>query len=212
MSKIEEVKALVEKGKPKLVPGVVQEAIDEGNPASAILQAMVDGMGVVGDKFSAGTIFVPEMLIAAKAMSKGVEVLKPHMTGDDAGPSLGTCVIGTVQGDLHDIGKNLVAMMVESVGFNMIDLGVDISPEKFIEAIKSYENVTLVACSGLLSTTMPALKATVQEIKASGLEGIKIMVGGAPVTQAFADEIGADGYAPDAGGAALKAKELVSAA
>ncbi len=212
MSKIEEVKINVEKGKTKLVPGLVQEAIDEGDKPSDILQAMVDGMGVVGDKFSAGTIFVPEMLIAAKAMAKGVEVLKPLMTGEDSGPSLGTCIIGTVRGDLHDIGKNLVAMMVESVGFNMVDLGVDVPPEKFIDAIKSNEHVTLVACSGLLSTTMPALKDTVEQIKSCGINGFKVIVGGAPVTQAFADEIGADGYAADAGGAAIKAKELVTAA
>jgi methanogenic corrinoid protein MtbC1 len=211
MSKIEEVKKNVETGKTKLVAGLVQEALEAGDAAEDILQAMVDAMGLVGDKFSAGTIFVPEMLIAAKAMSKGVEVLKPHMTGG-ASTSLGTCVIGTVQGDLHDIGKNLVSMMVESAGFTMVDLGVDVSAEKFIEAVKSNENVTLVGLSGLLSTTMPALKDTVKALKESGLTGFKVMVGGAPVTQDMADEMGADGYAPDAGGAAIKAKELVKAA
>ena len=211
MSKLNEVKELTEKGKTKLLPGMVQEAIDAGDNPSDILQSMVDGMGVVGEKFSAGAIFVPEMLIAAKAMSKGVEVLKPHMGGDGAS-SLGTCIIGTVKGDLHDIGKNLVAMMVESAGFTMIDLGVDVPPEKFIDAIKSNDNVTLVACSALLSTTMPALKETVAAIRDAGLDGFKLIVGGAPVTQEFADEIGADGYAADAGGAATKAKELVTAA
>ena len=211
MSKLNEVKELTEKGKTKLLPGMVQEAIDAGDNPSDILQSMVDGMGVVGEKFSAGAIFVPEMLIAAKAMSKGVEVLKPHMAGDGAS-SLGTCIIGTVKGDLHDIGKNLVAMMVESAGFTMIDLGVDVPPEKFIDAIKSNDNVTLVACSALLSTTMPALKETVAAIKDAGLDGFKLIVGGAPVTQEFADEIGADGYAADAGGAATKAKALVTAA
>jgi methanogenic corrinoid protein MtbC1 len=172
---------------------------------------MVDGMGGVGDKFSTGQIFVPEMLIAAKAMSKGVEVLKPHLAGE-ASTSLGTCVIGTVQGDLHDIGKNLVAMMVESTGFSIVDLGVDVSAEKFIDAVKQNDDVKLVACSGLLSTTMPAMKATVAAIKASGLAGIKVMVGGAPVTAEFAAQIGADAYAPDAGSAAAKAKEMVTAA
>jgi len=211
MSKIEEVKVNVEKGKTKLVPGLVQEALDEGSAALDILQAMVDGMGVVGDKFSAGTIFVPEMLIAAKAMSLGVEVLKPHLAGSSS-MSLGTCVIGTVKGDLHDIGKNLVAMMVKSAGFAIVDLGVDVPAEKFIEAAKSNENVRIVALSALLSTTIPALKEAVAEIKASGIDGIKIMVGGAPVTQEMADEMGADGYATDAGGAAIKAKELVKAA
>lgn len=211
MSKIEEVKANVEIGKPKLIPGLVQEALDEGTAAMDILQVMVDAMSVVGDKFSAGEIFVPEMLIAAKAMSKGVEVLKPHLAGE-ASTSLGTCVIGTVQGDLHDIGKNLVAMMLESAGFDMVDLGVDVSADKFIDAIKNNANVKLVACSGLLSTTMPAMKATVAAIKSSGLDGSKVMVGGAPVTEEFAAQIGADAYAPDAGGAVVKAKELVSAA
>jgi methanogenic corrinoid protein MtbC1 len=211
MSKIEDVRANVEIGKTKLVPILVQEALDEGNSAIDILQAMVDGMGVVGDRFSTGEIFVPEMLIAAKAMAKGVEVLKPHLAGE-ASTSLGTCVIGTVQGDLHDIGKNLVAMMVESAGFNVVDLGVDVSAEKFINAIKENEAVNLVACSGLLSTTMPAMKATVAALKACGLPGFKVMVGGAPVTREFAAEIGADAYAPDAGSAALKAKELVASA
>ena len=211
MAKIEDVKANVEKGKTKLVPGLVQEALDEGSPATDILQVMIDGMSVVGDKFSNGELFVPEMLMAAKAMAKGVEVIKPFLTGEGES-SLGTCIIGTVKGDLHDIGKNLVAMMVESAGFNVVDLGVDVPSEKFIEAIKANENVRLVACSGLLTTTMPAMKETVAALKACCMQGFKIIVGGAPVTAAFAAEIGADGYAPDAGGAAVKAKELVNAA
>ena len=211
MSKIEDVKVSVETGKTKLVAGVVQEALDAGDSPQDILQSMIAAMGVVGDKFSAGTIFVPEMLIAAKAMSKGVDVLRPLLAGGSTS-SLGACVIGTVQGDLHDIGKNLVAMMMESAGFTIVDLGVDVPAEKFVNAIKENENVTLVACSGLLSTTMPALKQTVATIKGSGLTGFKIIVGGAPVTQEMAQEIGADGYAPDAGGAAVKAKELVKAA
>lgn len=210
MSKIQEVKAMVEAGKAKFVPGLVQEALDEGNAAGDILQVMIESMGVIGDKFSTGEVFVPEMLMAAKAMSKGVEVLKPLLAGDSTS-SLGTCVIGTVQGDLHDIGKNLVAMMIESAGFNVVDLGVDVPASRFVEAAKENKNVTLVACSGLLTTTMPALKEAVQTIKASGLTGVKVIVGGAPVTQKFADEIGADGYAPDAGSAAVKAKELVKA-
>ncbi|MEO1815177.1 MAG: corrinoid protein [Acetobacterium sp.] len=208
MSKIQEVKAKVEIGKTKLIPGLVQEALDEGNAPGEILQAMVDSMGVVGEKFSSGEIFVPEMLIAAKAMSKGVDVLRPLMAGDTSA-SLGTCIIGTVAGDLHDIGKNLVSMMIESAGFTMVDLGVDVPAEKFVEAIKENENVTLVACSGLLTTTMPALKEAVQTIKASGLD-VKVIVGGAPVTPEYAAEIGADGFAPDAGSAAVKAKELVA--
>jgi len=208
MSKIQEVKAMVEGGKAKLVPGLVQETLDEGNAADDILQAMIDSMGIVGEKFAAGEAYVPEMLMAAKAMSKGVDVLKPFLAGESAS-SLGTCVIGTVQGDLHDIGKNLVAMMIESAGFNVVDLGVDVPAAKFVEAAKENQNVTIVACSGLLTTTMPALKETVQTLKTSGLTGLKVMVGGAPVTQEMADGIGADGFAPDAGSAAVKAKELV---
>jgi methanogenic corrinoid protein MtbC1 len=208
MSKIQEVKEKVEIGKTKLVPGLVQEALDEGNAPGEILQAMVDSMSVVGEKFSSGEIFVPEMLIAAKAMAKGVDVLRPLLAGDTSA-SLGTCIIGTVAGDLHDIGKNLVSMMIESAGFTMVDLGVDVPAERFVEAIKENENVTLVACSGLLTTTMPALKEAVQTIKASGLD-VKVIVGGAPVTPEYAAEIGADGFAPDAGSAAVKAKEMVA--
>ena len=211
MGKIDEVRINVESGKTKIVPGLVQEALDAGSKPSEVLDAMITAMGVVGAKFSSGEIFVPEMLIAAKAMTKGVEVLKPHLSGE-ASTSLGTCVIGTVQGDLHDIGKNLVAMMIESAGFSIVDLGVDVSAEKFIQAARDNENVTLVACSGLLSTTMPAMKSTVQAIKASDLTGLKVIVGGAPVTIEYAEEIGADAWAPDAGSAAVKARELVAAA
>ncbi|WP_423055608.1 corrinoid protein [Acetobacterium carbinolicum] len=208
MTKIAEVKMLVETGKAKKIGACVQEALDEGVKASDILEAMIDSMGVVGDKFSAGDIFVPEMLIAAKAMSKGVEVLKPMLAGDGS-TSLGTCIIGTVAGDLHDIGKNLVAMMIESSGFDLVDLGVDVPAQRFVDAVNENKNVVLVACSGLLTTTMPALKEAVQTIKAA-LPEMKVIVGGAPVTPEYAAEIGADGYAPDAGSAGVKAKELVS--
>ncbi|KAF5059696.1 MAG: cobalamin-binding protein [Acetobacterium sp. MES1] len=208
MSKIEEVKSLVETGKSKKVAAAVQEALDGGAKASEILEAMIASMSVVGDKFSSGEIFVPEMLIAAKSMAKGVDVLRPLLAGDNS-TSLGTCIIGTVAGDLHDIGKNLVTMMIESAGFTMVDLGVDVPAERFVEAIKENENVTLVACSALLTTTMPSLREAVATIKASGLTGFKVIVGGAPVTAEFAQEIGADGFAPDAGSAAVTAKELV---
>jgi methanogenic corrinoid protein MtbC1 len=188
MAKIDEVQEQVIIGKTKVVPVLVQGALDEGSAAKDILQAMIDGMKIVGDRFSSGDIFVPEMLIAAKAMAKGVDVLKPHLSAD-ASTSLGTCIIGTVEGDLHDIGKNLVTMMIGSAGFDMVDLGVDQAPSKFIEAIINNNNVKLVACSALLTTTLPALNKTVDAIKESGLSGFKIMVGGAPVTQKFADEI-----------------------
>ncbi len=210
MSKINEVKAQVEAGKTKLVPGLVQEALNEGSSAGDILQSMIDAMKIVGNKFSAGEIFVPEMLIAAKAMAKGVEVLNPRLAGS-ASTSLGTCIIGTVEGDLHDIGKNLVKLMVGSAGFDMVDLGVDVPADKFVAAIKENKKVKLVACSALLTTTLAALKNTVKAIKDSGLTGFKVIVGGAPVTQGFATEIGADAYAPDAGAAAEKAKAIVKA-
>ncbi len=209
MSKIEDVKVLVETGKSKKIAAAVSEALDAGDKAQDILDAMIASMGVIGDKFSSGEIFVPEMLIAAKAMSKGVEVLKPVMAGDGSS-SLGTCIMGTVAGDLHDIGKNLVVMMLESAGFDMVDLGVDVAADKYVEAVKENNNVVLVACSGLLTTTMPALKEAVQTIKAAYPE-LKVIVGGAPVTQEYANEIGADGYAPDAGSSAAKAKELIGA-
>jgi methanogenic corrinoid protein MtbC1 len=210
MSKIEEVKVNVEAGKTKLIEGLVQEALNEGDKAEDILQAMIASMGVVGDKFSTGELFVPEMLVAAKAMSRGVAVLKTHLVSGSSS-SLGTCIIGTVEGDLHDIGKNLVAMMIESTGFNVVDLGVDVSNTKFVEAVKENENVKIVACSGLLTTTMPAMKKTVETLRESGLKGFKIMVGGAPVTAEFAASIGADAYTADAGSAAVKAKELATA-
>ncbi|WP_026394098.1 corrinoid protein [Acetobacterium malicum] len=208
MLKIQEVKTLVETGKAKKIQAIVQEALDAGCPAQEILNAMIDSMGVVGDKFSAGEIFVPEMLIAAKSMAKGVEILKPVMSGDTSS-SLGTCIIGTVAGDLHDIGKNLVSMMIESAGFDLVDLGVDVPAQRFVDAVNENKNVVLVACSGLLTTTMPALKEAVQTIKAA-LPEMKVIVGGAPVTPDYAAEIGADGYAPDAGSAGVKAKELVN--
>ena len=208
MSKLEDVRLNVEKGKTKLIAGIVQEAIDEGNSANDILDTMIEAMGTVGDKFSSGELFVPEMLIAAKAMSKGVEVLKPLLAAEDT-KSLGTCVIGTVAGDLHDIGKNLVTMMIESAGFTVVDLGVDVSVDQFIEATKENDNVKIVALSALLTTTMPALKETVKKLKENS-DAYKVIVGGAPISKEFAEEIGADGFAPDAGGAAVKAKELVA--
>ena len=208
MSKIQEVSTAVENGKTKLIEDLVQGALDEGSQANDILQTMVDAMSVVGDKFSSGEIFVPEMLVAAKAMQKGVGVLKPLLAGDSS-LSLGKCIIGTVSGDLHDIGKNLVTLMIESAGFEMIDLGVDTPAEDFIAAIKENPDVKVVALSALLTTTMQAMTDTVKAIRDSGLEGFKIIVGGAPISQEFADEIGADGYAIDAGAGAILAKKMV---
>ena len=171
---------------------------------------MIESMSVVGDKFQRNEIFVPEMLVAALTMKKGVGILKPLLGGDSIG-SNGKFIIGTVAGDLHDIGKNLVALMVESAGFEVIDLGVDVPSEKFVEAVKSNSDCKIVALSALLTTTMDAMRQSVKAIKDAGLQSqVKIMVGGAPITQAFADEIGADAYTADAGSAAQKAKELAS--
>ena len=210
MSKIQEVATAVERGKSKKVAGLVQEALDSGATAPEILNAMIDSMTVVGDKFTKNEIFVPEMLVAARAMQKGVEVLKPLLVGDNA-VSAGKMIMGTVAGDLHDIGKNLVIMMLESAGFEVIDLGVDVPVEKFIETVKANPDVKIVGCSALLTTTMPALKSTVEALNAEDFRShIKVMVGGAPITQEFANEIGADAYTPDAASAAQKAKELVA--
>lgn len=211
MSKIEAVAAAVEAGKAKIVAGLVQEALDAGcDPSEILNKGMIDAMGVVGEKFKNNEIFVPEMLVAARAMKKGVEVLKPHLASGSAGAA-GKLIIGTVAGDLHDIGKNLVAMMLESAGFEVIDLGVDVPIEKFIEAVKANPETKIVACSALLTTTMPSLRDTVKALnEADFRSSIKVMVGGAPITQEFADEIGADCYTPDAASAAQAAKELVA--
>ena len=206
---IEKVNDLVKRGKAKLISAAVQEAIDEGCAPEEILNAMIGAMDVVGEKFKNGEIFVPEMLIAAKAMKEGVEVLKPCLATGAAGAP-GKVVIGTVAGDLHDIGKNLVAMMIESAGFEVIDLGVDVPVEKFVAAAEE-NGAKIVCCSALLTTTMPALEATVAAVNAAPWRGnVKVMVGGAPITQEFADKIGADAYTADAASAAKKAKELVA--
>lgn len=211
MSKVQEIAAAVEAGKAKVIGGLVEEAIKDGcDPLEILNVGMIDAMGVVGEKFRNNEIFVPEMLVAARAMKKGVEVLKPHLAGDNSA-TVGKYIIGTVAGDLHDIGKNLVAMMIESAGFEVIDLGVDVPAEKFVEAIKANPDCKVVGLSALLTTTMPAMKDTVAAIIDAGLKAqVKIMVGGAPITQEFADEIGADAYTADAASAAQKAKELVA--
>jgi len=211
MSKIQEIANAVESGKVKLIEGLVQEALDAGEDPNAILDdGMIAAMGIIGTKFQANEVFVPEMLVAAKTMKKGVEVLRPHLASGSLG-KLGKFIIGTVAGDLHDIGKNLVALMIESAGFEVIDLGVDVAPEKFAEALKEHPDCKIVGASALLTTTMEALKGTVEAIHAGGFKDkVKIMIGGAPVTQEFADQIGADAYTPDAGSAATKAIALVS--
>ena len=203
MSAIQKIVEAIEGGKFKLIEDLVQEALDSGiDPESILNEGMIDSMREIGIKFQANEIFVPEMLVSAKTMKKGIEKLRPHLASDAVGRK-GKLIIGTVQGDLHDIGKNLVALMVESGGFEIIDLGVDVAPEKFVETIKEHPDCKLVGASALLTTTMGALKGTVDAIVAAGLrDQVKIMVGGAPVTQSFADEIGADAYTPDAASAA----------
>ncbi|MCL2248791.1 MAG: corrinoid protein [Oscillospiraceae bacterium] len=211
MSKIAEIAAAVEGGKVKLIEALVQEAIESGEDPSAILDdGMVSAMGIVGQKFQQNELFVPEMLVSAKTMKKGIEILKPHLTKDSLGKK-GKVIIGTVAGDLHDIGKNLVALMLESAGFEVIDLGVDVSPKKFLDTLAENPDTKIVAASTLLTTTMRSLKDIVEAVEASEFKDkVFTMVGGAPVTQDYADEIGATAYTPDAGSAASKAIELVS--
>lgn len=210
VSKIQEIAKAIESGKKKIIRGLVEEALAEGcKPIDVLNQGMIDAMSVVGEKYKANEIYVPEMLVAARAMKEGVEVLKPHLGGDQSSV-VGKFIIGTVEGDLHDIGKNLVAMMIESAGFTVIDLGVDVSTEKFIEAIKANPDCKLVGLSALLTTTMPSIKKTIAAISEAGLKSqVKILVGGAPITQEFADMIGADAFAADAATAASIAKEFV---
>ena len=205
-----EVFDLVVRGTAMLVGAAVQEALDNGADPNELLASMISAMDEVGEKFKNNEIFVPEMLVSARAMKKGVEVLKPHLASGAAG-ALGKVIIGTVAGDLHDIGKNLVAMMIESAGFEVIDLGVDVPKEKFVETYEANPDTKIIACSALLTTTMPALRETVELLNASPFRSkIKVMVGGAPITQEFADEVGADAYTEDAASCAQKAKELVS--
>ncbi|MCK4926291.1 corrinoid protein [Candidatus Aerophobetes bacterium] len=196
-------------GKADEVRGLVKEALDEGQDVSKILnEGLVAGMSVVGAKFKANEFYVPEVLIAARAMKAGMELLNPILLEKNI-KGVGTMVLGTVRGDLHDIGKNLVGMMLEGAGFEVIDLGVDVASEKFIQAAKE-KNANLVGLSALLTTTMLAMKDVTQAVEKEGLKGkVKVMIGGAPITQDYADEIGADGYAPDAASAVDTAKELL---
>ncbi len=182
--------------------------IEGGTDIATILnEGLIAPMDVVGERFSAGDLFIPEMLKAAQVMKKGLEILKPHLTAGQS-RSKGTVVIGTVKGDLHDIGKNLVSMMLEGAGFEVVDLGVDVSSERFVK-IATEKNARVIGLSALLTTTMPAMDSTVKAVKEAGL-AVKTIVGGAPVTQAFADTIGADGYSADAAGAVKLVKQIVA--
>lgn len=211
MSNVQTVKENVEKGKLKLIKGIVQEALDAGcDPIELLNDGMIAAMDTVGQRFEEGKIYVPQMLAAAKTMAAGVEMIKPLLTADSS--SAGKMIMGTVAGDLHDIGKNLVIMMIESAGIEVIDLGVDVPPEKFLSAIEENPDVSIVGCSALLTTTLESLKNTVAAINGCpSRANFKVMVGGAPVTKEFAQEIGADAYTENAAEAAKKAKELVAA-
>jgi len=189
----------------------VKEALAANVPAEDILQkACIPAMGEVGRLFEEGEKFVPEMLISARAMQKSVALLKPLLAEGNV-QAVGKVVVGTVQGDLHDIGKNLVGMMLEGTGFEVIDLGTDVTPIKFVEAVKTH-HPQLIGLSALLTTTMPSMKKIMDALQEAGLRGqVKVLIGGAPVTEAYANQIGADGYAPDASSAARKAKALMGA-
>jgi 5-methyltetrahydrofolate--homocysteine methyltransferase len=202
------IDALVGCDEPKVLK-LVQNGLDEGIAAKEILnQGLIAGMDVVGEKMENEDMFIPEVLMAAKVMSAAVGILKPLLAAEDMS-AMGRVIIGTVKGDLHDIGKNLVAMMLESAGFEVYNLGVDISPDKFVSEVNE-KNANMVCLSALLTTTMPMMKQTIDAVVESGLrDRVKIMVGGAPVTKNYANEIGADGYAPDAGSATKLAKALL---
>ena len=206
MAKFEEISALLQRGKAKDLAALVTEELAAGvAPKDILTEGLIAGMGIVGTKFKNNEIFVPEVLIAARAMNAALAVLKPALADSGVEP-VGTAVICTVKGDLHDIGKNLVKMMIEGTGIRVIDLGVDCSAEKIVEAVKE-NNADIVCLSALLTTTMMYQKDIIDALKAAGLrDKVKVMVGGAPVTQAFADEIGADAYTPDAASAAEKAR------
>jgi 5-methyltetrahydrofolate--homocysteine methyltransferase len=207
---VKEIYTNVMEGQDNAVKENVQKAIDAGIPVSVILnEGMIAAMAEVGHLFEEGECFVPEMLVAARAMQAGLSLLKPYLKNEEV-VTAGKVAIGTVKGDLHDIGKNLVSMMLESAGFEIVDLGTDVPPEKFVEAVRD-QGVQILALSALLTTTMQSMKDTIDALNTAGLRGqVKVMIGGAPITQNYADQIGADGFSPDASRAVATAKGLVS--
>jgi len=207
MADLQAIGESLQQGNAPKVKELVQQAVDEGVGVEEILsQGLIAAMGIVGEKFKKNEVYVPEVLIAARAMNAGMEVLAPKLEEAGVEP-VAKVAIGTVKGDLHDIGKNLVAMMLRGAGFDVVDLKIDCAPEAFVEAAKS--GCKLVGLSALLTTTMPQMASVVSALKEAGLEETKVMIGGAPVTQAYADEIGAHGYAADAASAVDVAKELL---
>jgi 5-methyltetrahydrofolate--homocysteine methyltransferase len=209
MSDLKALSEAVIKGDINAATTETQKALDSGNNAQEILdKGLITAMDEVGGRFSRGLLFVPQMLRSAKTMQECMKVLEPFFQEGDV-TSKGKVIIGTVKGDLHDIGKNLVSMMMEGAGFSMVDLGVDVSPERFVQKVQE-TRPDIVAMSALLSTTMPSMRMTMDALKQAGVRSkIKVMIGGAPVTDKYAQEIGADCYAPDAGSAVTKAKEIL---
>lgn len=207
----QEISTMLQKGKMNEVAALVKKALDEGASPQVVLdEALMPGMDVIGERFKNNQIFIPEVLIAARAMTAGTEVLRPYLI-QEGSKSKGTVVIGTIKDDLHDIGKNLVRMMMESKGLNVVDLGNSVPPKKYVEAAVQH-NADIIACSALLTTTMVHIKDVVAEVANSPLAGkVKVMIGGAPVNERFRESIGADFYTPDASTAAEKALEICSA-
>ena len=208
MSILEEMSALLQKGRAPMVKDLVNQALEQGIAPQVILEeGLLSGMSIIGEKFKKNEVFVPEVLIAARAMNAGVEILRPHLVSSGV-KNKGTVIIGTVRGDLHDIGKNIVKMMLEGKGLEVIDLGVDVAPEKFTAAAKE-NNADIICLSSLLTTTMFEMKNVVEQAEKDGIrEQVKIMVGGAPITQSFCDSIGADCYTPDAASCSDAALEI----
>lgn len=211
MSKLSELAVIVEAGQLDDVVPAVQAALDEGNaPLDVLNEGLVEPINVLGEKFRLGEIYVPELLIASKGMKMGVEVIKPLLVTGDI-KVLGRCLFCTVAGDMHDIGKNLVTLLCESAGFEVVDLGMDVDPEDIVEAIEEDETIQILGMSAMLTTTMYSMQDTIEALEEAGLRSkVKIMVGGAPVNQEFADKIGADGYSPNAPMAVDLAKKLLA--
>jgi 5-methyltetrahydrofolate--homocysteine methyltransferase len=209
MSILDDLRQSVIDGEMNVTQELVQKTLAEKMPPEQILKdGLISAMAEVGRKFECDEFFVPEMLISARAMKSGLVLLRPHLIAANV-QAVGKVVIGTVQGDLHDIGKNLVSMMLEGAGFEVVDLGADVSPEKFVAAVKEHRP-NIIACSALLTTTMPRMNNIIFSLKEAGLrDRVKVMIGGAPVTDQYATDIGADGYAPDAASAASLAKVLI---
>lgn len=210
MVNLDDISKALQGGDAEKVSELVRQALQEDVVPKKILEeGLIQGMSIIGEKFKKNEVYVPEVLIAARAMHAGMDVLKPKLT-ETGVKNIGKVVMGTVKGDLHDIGKNLVKMMLEGAGFEVIDLGVDVSEEKFVEAVKAHQP-NIVGMSALLTTTMVNMPEVIKALEAAGLrDKVRVMVGGAPITQNYADQIGADGYSPDAASAADKAKAFLN--